>query len=97
MLRLPPMAASTFSPIIWELIMLVSLPEFRVTVPLASMTVPVWVTKFPFSVPLPEPNPPVSPIKLPRGRPKEAPSDQEEELVLPPICCMFWAASMSMS
>ena len=72
--------------------MLVSLPDLRVTVPAASMTLPVWVTVLPFSVPWPEPKPPVRPVKLP-SRPKDAPKDQEEELVLPSICCWFWAAS----
>ena len=72
--------------------MLVSLPDLRVTVPAASMTLPVWVTVLPFSVPWPEPKPPVRPVKLP-PRPKDAPKDQEEELVLPSICCWFWAAS----
>nr|OZC24011.1 hypothetical protein SPACI_03140 [Sporomusa acidovorans DSM 3132] len=77
--------------------MLVSLPDFSFTVPLALSWLSVLVVANWFSLPLPELALPVNPPKEPVLKPKEAPIAAEDELVLVSESILFWADSMLMS
>nr|WP_282957048.1 hypothetical protein [Sporomusa acidovorans] len=76
--------------------MLVSLPDFKVVVPLALITLSVWVFLSSFSLLLLAPTPPLNPPKEPVPKPKDAPSDADEELFLVLICETFLAAARVM-